>query len=48
VNFSSTTIVNAIKRRGNVLIDPATEAHGGAMQRRKRLAGLLSYYHRAA
>jgi hypothetical protein len=36
-------------RQGIVSIDPATEAHGdGAVQRRKRLAGLLSHYHRAA
>jgi transposase InsO family protein len=34
---------------GNALIDPAIEGHGsGRVQRRKRLAGLLSYYHRAA
>jgi transposase InsO family protein len=34
---------------GNALIEPVTHAYGsGAVRRRKRLAGLLSYYHRAA
>jgi transposase InsO family protein len=34
---------------GNALIEPATHTHGsGAVWRRKPLAGLLSYYHRAA
>ena len=34
---------------GNDLIDAADDAHsGGAIRRRQRLGGLLSYYHRAA
>jgi transposase InsO family protein len=34
---------------GNALIDAANPERGsGGVQRRKRLAGLLNYYHRAA